>query len=238
MPLFLLYLSNIGDILATSFKWTYSRICKCQKPNKKNDTAIVGVLKRPDTFRVKALAANIHNMPTEATQQESNSSTASGDPSSAPRPENGTAADADLISVYSEYLEDAPPIVKTSNAPNSLDNVTVPISLCLAVMVSYICGGALLFGQWEGWGFLDGSYFCFITLSTIGFGDIVPGDALSADDDETSSGVLGVVNTKFVLCSMYILIGMAVIAMCFSLMQEKVVQGVRSMGKKIGIIKE
>ena len=31
IPLFLLYLSNIGDILATSFKWTYSRICKCQK---------------------------------------------------------------------------------------------------------------------------------------------------------------------------------------------------------------
>merc|ERR1719273_1928527 len=30
MPLFLLYLSNIGDIMATSFKWIYSRICKCQ----------------------------------------------------------------------------------------------------------------------------------------------------------------------------------------------------------------
>jgi len=30
VPLFLLYLSNIGNILATSFKWTYSRIFKCQ----------------------------------------------------------------------------------------------------------------------------------------------------------------------------------------------------------------
>lgn len=27
MPLFLLYLSNIGHILATSFKWTYSKLC-------------------------------------------------------------------------------------------------------------------------------------------------------------------------------------------------------------------
>ena len=31
-----------------------------------------------------------------------------------------------------------------------LDKVTVPISLVLTVMVGYICGGAILFGQWEG----------------------------------------------------------------------------------------
>ncbi|EDS36514.1 conserved hypothetical protein [Culex quinquefasciatus] len=30
MPLFLLYLSNIGDILAKSFKWTYAKFCLCQ----------------------------------------------------------------------------------------------------------------------------------------------------------------------------------------------------------------
>lgn len=30
MPLFLLYLSNIGDILAKSFKWTYARCCLCR----------------------------------------------------------------------------------------------------------------------------------------------------------------------------------------------------------------
>jgi hypothetical protein len=30
MPLFLLYLSNIGDILAKSFKWTYAKCCLCQ----------------------------------------------------------------------------------------------------------------------------------------------------------------------------------------------------------------
>ncbi|CAH1394378.1 unnamed protein product [Nezara viridula] len=29
MPLFLLYLSNIGDILAKSFKWTYAKCCLC-----------------------------------------------------------------------------------------------------------------------------------------------------------------------------------------------------------------
>jgi hypothetical protein len=30
MPLFLLYLSNIGEIFAKSFKWTYAKLCLCQ----------------------------------------------------------------------------------------------------------------------------------------------------------------------------------------------------------------
>ena len=104
-------------------------------------------------------------------------------------------------------------------------------------MVSYICGGAVLFGEWEGWSFLDGSYFCFITLSTIGFGDIVPGDSLEGDG-EAALELLPGVNLQFVFCSMYILIGMAVIAMCFNLMQEKVVVGITSFGKKLGLIKD
>lgn len=30
MPLFLLYLSNIGDIMARSFKWLYAKCCLCK----------------------------------------------------------------------------------------------------------------------------------------------------------------------------------------------------------------
>lgn len=30
MPLFLLYLSNIGDIFAKSFKWVYAKVCLCR----------------------------------------------------------------------------------------------------------------------------------------------------------------------------------------------------------------
>ena len=38
----------------------------------------------------------------------------------------------------------------------------------------YIGFGAYIFREWEGWSWLDSSYFSFITLTTIGFGDMVP----------------------------------------------------------------
>ncbi|VDP76723.1 unnamed protein product [Echinostoma caproni] len=56
-----------------------------------------------------------------------------------------------------------------------ISKVTVPISLSLLIMTTYIVIGAVVFSKWENEGYLKWSYFCFITLSTIGFGDIVPG---------------------------------------------------------------
>lgn len=47
------------------------------------------------------------------------------------------------------------------------------------IILRYILLGAALFANWEKWDLLDGSYFCFISLSSIGFGDIVPGSAVS-----------------------------------------------------------
>ena len=47
--------------------------------------------------------------------------------------------------------------------------VTVPVTICLVIIGGYIFAGAVLFTLWEDWDYLTGSYFCFITLSTIGF---------------------------------------------------------------------
>ena len=106
--------------------------------------------------------------------------------------------------------------------------VTVPITISLIVMASYMCGGAMLFGQWEEWDFLDGSYFCFISLSTTGLGDLVPGDSFNS-----TTGV----ELSLIFCSMYLIIGMALIAMCFNLMQEEVIAKIRRCGKVLGCIK-
>lgn len=227
IPLFLLYLSNIGDIMAKSFKWTYSRLCKCQRGQKPPEMVPSGILKKPDAYRIHSLPQHIHGM--------ANTSSVMPAPTVIPGQEDSSSSLNSAGNLpSSEYSDDFQPKIFISSGANSrtvnLEDVTVPISLCLLVMVSYVVGGALLFSEWEGWGYLDGSYFCFITLSTIGFGDMVPGEGLSTGPELST---VAPVNSKFVLCSAYILIGMALIAMCFNLMQEKVIKGVRSLGRRL-----
>ncbi|GAB6026372.1 hypothetical protein CHUAL_012575 [Chamberlinius hualienensis] len=106
------------------------------------------------------------------------------------------------------------------------EHVTVPIWLCCALVTGYICGGAVLFTFWESWSYLDACYFCFVTLTTIGFGDLVPG--LSVTGDES--------NTTLALCALYLLFGMALLAMSFNLVQEQVTSTVKRVAKSIGIL--
>ncbi|XP_074039795.1 TWiK family of potassium channels protein 7 [Leptinotarsa decemlineata] len=94
--------------------------------------------------------------------------------------------------------------------------VRVPVSLCLVIVLAYICSGAVLFHRLENWSLLEGSYFCFTSLGTIGFGDLLPGQ--NAED------------ISLCACSAYILTGMALVAMCFSLVQDQVLSLLRFIG--------
>lgn len=108
------------------------------------------------------------------------------------------------------------------------DDVTVPVYLCLVVMGAYIVFGALLFSLWDGWQYLEGAYFCFVTLTTIGFGDYVPG-IVGAEED--SGGT-----ERLVLCGVYIFVGLALVGMCIDLMQADVLQKLTWVAQKIGIM--
>uniref|UniRef100_A0A673W9D7 Potassium channel subfamily K member n=1 Tax=Salmo trutta TaxID=8032 RepID=A0A673W9D7_SALTR len=68
--------------------------------------------------------------------------------------------------------------------------------------MSTLCIGALSFSYFEGWSFFYAYYYCFITLTTIGFGDYV---ALQKDHALQT-------NPKYVaFCFIYILTGLTVI---------------------------
>jgi hypothetical protein len=101
----------------------------------------------------------------------------------------------------------------------------MPVSVGVITVVFYIGFTGFLFSIWEGWTLFDGAYYSFITLSTIGFGDIVPGQTLDDDSQE-----------KLIVCALYLLFGMALIAMSFKLMQDDVVNKARWLGQRIGII--
>ncbi|XP_049612437.1 potassium channel subfamily K member 3a [Syngnathus scovelli] len=76
--------------------------------------------------------------------------------------------------------------------------VTVGFISCM----STLCAGALAFSQFEGWTFFHAFYYCFITLTTIGFGDYV-----ALQNDHALQTKLDYVAFSFI----YILTGLAVI---------------------------
>ncbi|CAL1289974.1 unnamed protein product [Larinioides sclopetarius] len=126
------------------------------------------------------------------------------------------------------HMADEESLSVLSTEQGDEEEVSVPMWLCFALVISYICGGAVLFTFWEKWNFLDSSYFCFVTLTTIGFGDLVPGTAVISDDNQLTLG----------LCSLYLLFGMALLAMSFNLVQEEVTRSIRCVGKRIGIVSD
>jgi len=105
--------------------------------------------------------------------------------------------------------------------------VSVPIYVSLLLMTGYIVLGAFLFALSEDWDTLVAAYFCFITLSTIGFGDYVPGTSL----DPYSS-------QKMVACALYLVCGMALMAMCFNLMQEEATNKIRRLARRLGLLSD
>ncbi|XP_026319072.1 uncharacterized protein LOC113229625 isoform X3 [Hyposmocoma kahamanoa] len=106
----------------------------------------------------------------------------------------------------------------------------VPIWLCVCLVASYIVAGTFLFKSWEQWAYLDAAYFCFITLTTIGFGDFVPAQGQRAGNPADAVHSIA-------LCSLYLLFGIALLAMSFNLVQEEVRANVAALATRLGIIK-
>ena len=106
------------------------------------------------------------------------------------------------------------------------EQMNVPLLVTVFVIPLYLTLGAVLFNIWENWGFLNSFYFCFTTLTTIGFGDYVPGSSLT----------VSAAKEKLISASLYILLGLVLIAMCFNLMKEQLSQKFKRIANKWEIL--
>uniref|UniRef100_A0A7E4UZL0 TWiK family of potassium channels protein 7 n=1 Tax=Panagrellus redivivus TaxID=6233 RepID=A0A7E4UZL0_PANRE len=95
-------------------------------------------------------------------------------------------------------------------------DVSIPTSLIAIILLGYMAIGAVLLGTWENWDFFQGFYFSFITMTTVGFGDIVP-----------------VKQQFFIFDLFYIIIGLAITTMCIDLVGIQYIQKIHYFGRAI-----
>ncbi|XP_035448270.1 potassium channel subfamily K member 15 [Spodoptera frugiperda] len=245
MPLFLLYLTNVGELLARWFKCIYALVCLCRgcpgftrrraaRLRLQYELSEAESIERPQAWRSRYPESDVtpeyvlppgrypppRGYPRRPDYMRSISMPQPYDPRG-PRvdPRRGCSLPA--------RPAESPPSSDFSYVTFDAQTITVPISVCVTIMVGYIMFGSMIFGMWEKWDQLDGAYFCFISLSSIGFGDFVPGERVYTARIEPS----------FIICSLYLMLGMALVAMCFNLMQEQVMHyyaGLKRAVKRLG----
>ncbi|XP_017024332.1 uncharacterized protein [Drosophila kikkawai] len=213
IPLTLVYLSSTGSILARVAREVFSKaLCCCLCSN-------CGYC----CYDEKRMAEKERRMRRKRQQEELRKQQAvmqepyyvrdvyhatpekeagGGDPPSAATVGGGGLGDIDSLSA--------------SESRGSMHGLSIlaPILLCFSMMIIYIVFGAAVLYRLENWPILDGIYFCFMSLSTIGFGDMLPG--LRRESNAT---------TWF--CSVYIMSGMTLTAMCFNVIHEEIVHRIR-----------
>lgn len=91
--------------------------------------------------------------------------------------------------------------------PAGIGIKTAAITLAMSVIMVLVIA---LFGCYlEGWRYLDGIYFGFITLTTIGFGDFVP---LHPSENRDPEGYTWHVLVFTILSIIYFTIGLAIVS--------------------------
>ncbi|XP_072934343.1 TWiK family of potassium channels protein 18-like [Epargyreus clarus] len=224
IPLTLLYLSVVGALLSRLARSVFSRAlccCLCTKCGYCciDETAILKKdrkekVRRPDDYRGQTLHLQ--------------------EPYYVRSPSGTIISASQANSLSTNSIKDKPPGLNFLRDCDSLSctdtdskvslrgfSILAPISLCLAAIFTYIFFGALVLYQLEGWSPIDGVYFCFMSLSTIGFGHLAPG---VTQKNGASSGTVW-------FCSIYIMTGLALTAMCFNVLHDEIVHRLRHQEK-------
>ncbi|KAH0537905.1 uncharacterized protein LOC123274339 [Cotesia glomerata] len=252
IPLMLVYLSTIGDVFARTFRRLYGRLCHRNTDCSKKQPSSGGQFLVPPPPMPGLIEKSYHRYDNHVETTKLGNFYSSKDSSCdelGVRATGGailldrdglesnlylhSASSANALQDMSTEKRHLHPCSQMSLMPSAVGYgtdticvVRIPISLCLLIILLYVCAGTFMFHRLEGWNLLESSYFCFTSLGTIGFGDLVP--------TGRSASTKLLEELSLCACSLYILIGMGLIAMCFNLMQEEVVRVVRVFGRTCG----
>ncbi|KAL1132853.1 hypothetical protein AAG570_010805 [Ranatra chinensis] len=107
----------------------------------------------------------------------------------------------------------------------------VPAVLPLALLCSYLAAGAYLWAKWQSASYLDGLYFAFTALATIGLADLdhrhPPAGPRTAQDQ-----------LQLLALAAYLLFGLVLVATAFALVQEQVIAKTRQIATSLGVVKK
>lgn len=173
IPLLLIFMSNIGDWMATSFRWLYSRVlCRWCRARRRDSELPPNVNRRTRGISFDEIGKERY-MPT--------------------------------------------------------DLVMVPITVTLILLFTFIFIGSLLFAAWEDWTYTESFYFCFVTLTTIGFGDFTPVKSFEGFQTDPLAAL------RMIFTVSYCIFGMTLLSMCMNLMQEQIMEKVAWVAKELGM---
>uniref|UniRef100_UPI00358DF8D8 potassium channel subfamily K member 18 n=1 Tax=Myxine glutinosa TaxID=7769 RepID=UPI00358DF8D8 len=182
IPLMLLVLTDLGDLFARGLTCCYTSIKHRATAPPGSDGDEHRKLAPPGSADGPFTKRSGRN---DSKNDEQRAARTTENPQTGPKPEESAAG--------------------TAGSEWESKTLDVPFSLIFLIVFAYLMVGAFLLPCWEKWGYLDAFYFCFVTMTTIGLGDIVPKHP-----------------NFFLLTSVYIIIGMAVISMAFKLTQERI----------------
>lgn len=95
-------------------------------------------------------------------------------------------------------------IVKIETTPES--NFNLPVFVPISIFIIYLFLGGVMYSALEDWEYVDALYFVFVSLTTIGFGDLLPSD-----------------DRFYIETSIYVFIGLILISTCINTIVQKYV---------------
>ncbi|XP_006811460.1 TWiK family of potassium channels protein 7-like [Saccoglossus kowalevskii] len=211
IPIFLVFLAKSGDIVANPLRNLHRKLLKSKNSFKSMRCFYLRQTGKQDIVE------------SEQTEQDDVLEIQSLDAESAaklPRDkDNGNPCIADEMMInygtvdHNGHNGEACAIQRVTDDDVTTDNtggeeITIPVPILLLIVIIYILLSAILFSHEENWTYIDAVYFCTITYTTVGFGDLAP--AYDTDNAFRQQALLAM----FVIC------GLILTSACINLGQD------------------